>query len=440
MTIGSTRVFVNVTKYSREDREDSRVMKREPGIKKSSYNTRVVLSYAQAVGQKRIIQRNEGGGKEQIAKDDPDWKGMRVRLNPSEWEWLNGCYVGKIRDEEMAEIIQASMREEELCSEWIPDSLEGEATFMGVDTEREEDKETNRNSPQKVIAINHEHVRNEKEFGEKCHRSKGSNGESNFELEEVNGKQVGSENNNDKGIESGDCNIGLIGPIMTITNSHINEDDRFLSNGLDGGKSSPMPLAQKGDGATEVGKENSEVSSNIDSKIEKSKREKEKGVEEQTRIEDDVSQETSGGGISQRMGRKKKKPHKSKKILKKMKKKELVAWKDFWIDLGIEADANPVQEHRRIRIKSPSAARLEDVDRCKIITKAGFNKENQSKSTTTSGFKEREQSTAQIGIGEPQRMATNLQLDEEKEQQQKTINSEIKSSGSISVPSNHIML
>ncbi|KAK7255420.1 hypothetical protein RIF29_28829 [Crotalaria pallida] len=69
-------------------------------------NSRGPLSYAQVVQQKRRVRFNEGVRVDQTKKVDPDWKGMRVTIDPVEWEWLNGCYVGKVRDVEIIENLQ----------------------------------------------------------------------------------------------------------------------------------------------------------------------------------------------------------------------------------------------------------------------------------------------------------------------------------------------
>ncbi|KAK7260898.1 hypothetical protein RIF29_27197 [Crotalaria pallida] len=112
MVIGSTRVFVNLTKYNRDDKERDKTTAKEHAVNKIHNTFQGQLSYAQVVQQNRRRQINAGGKKEQIQKVDPDWKGMRVRLDPAEWEWLNGCFVGKVRDMEMVYNLQIVMHSE----------------------------------------------------------------------------------------------------------------------------------------------------------------------------------------------------------------------------------------------------------------------------------------------------------------------------------------
>ncbi|KAK7255912.1 hypothetical protein RIF29_29340 [Crotalaria pallida] len=112
MIIGSTKVFVNLTKFNRNDKQGDTTTHRETILQKNAYNNKGGLSYAQALRQNANPQRPARGGEDRGKEEDPDWKGMTVRIEEKEWGWLKGAHVGKLRELEIVEGIHDAMQEE----------------------------------------------------------------------------------------------------------------------------------------------------------------------------------------------------------------------------------------------------------------------------------------------------------------------------------------
>ncbi|KAK7275434.1 hypothetical protein RIF29_16551 [Crotalaria pallida] len=73
---------------------------------------KMIIGSKKALRQNTNPQRPARGGEDRGKEEDPDWKGMTVRIEEKEWGWLKGAHVGKLRELEMVEGIHDAMQEE----------------------------------------------------------------------------------------------------------------------------------------------------------------------------------------------------------------------------------------------------------------------------------------------------------------------------------------
>ncbi|KAK7243673.1 hypothetical protein RIF29_38482 [Crotalaria pallida] len=92
--------------------KDVRLTKGKPGPERLDVSRRGRLTYAQVVGQNSTQQKPDKRRQECSIEIDPDWKGMTVRIDPKEWEWLKGSFVGKVREIGMIEDIKEALEAE----------------------------------------------------------------------------------------------------------------------------------------------------------------------------------------------------------------------------------------------------------------------------------------------------------------------------------------
>ncbi|KAK7275108.1 hypothetical protein RIF29_16215 [Crotalaria pallida] len=314
--------------------------------------TRRNISYAQVVRLSKPQKRFVGGRVEKTEEDDPDWKGMRVNLDPSEWEWLKGCFVGKLREADMAEEIQTATEREGIQTT----NQEDEGTCMGKEKDggtlckiiESDGGNVNEEPNQMILVSTRMGAPNEYE------NSKGSIGliglskskEAYENIEEgslfVGPNELLAEKNSMAHEEANSVHLeDLCGQEGNVApNEQVNSKGSLIvgPNELIAGK---ISMAHEETNSVPIeescGQEGTGTLNNANStEIPEKENEKSKVETEQTNSKDGAPQ--TRRALEDRHG--KKKIFCRTKKLKKGKKKqlEMLAWKDFWIDLRINEE------------------------------------------------------------------------------------------------------